>query len=162
MSIITAEAFKQLAVQELQISPFPGTTEPITVQVKATGIMNLLSNGRIPNTLLNSVNELFNGKKREDLVDEHGNLKEEAKKAAEAGMANGAGDMAKMAELMKTFASETLVAPRYEEIADFMTDQQMQDIFEFMMGDMKTADSFRSQSGNANGTPNLTQVPPIA
>ncbi len=57
-NIITLEQFKSKAHRIIPIPGFSKDSEPIYIQIKSTGIMNLLANGRIPNTLLGKVTEL--------------------------------------------------------------------------------------------------------
>ena len=53
-----------------------------------------------------------------------------------------------MAELLQVFASASLVQPKYEDIKDYMTDEQLMAIFSAMYGEVQNAESFRSNKGN--------------
>ena len=56
---ITAEAFKNRAFRIITLPGFNPGDERIPVQIKSTGVMTMLSNGTIPNTLMAKVTELF-------------------------------------------------------------------------------------------------------
>ena len=60
-NIISVEEFKNRAFNVIPIPGFKEGDEPIFVQIRATGVMSLIANGRIPNTLLGKVTELFGG-----------------------------------------------------------------------------------------------------
>ena len=58
-NIITAEQFRQKSFQIIPLPGFGKDAELIYVQIRSAGVMNLIANGRIPNTLLGKVTELF-------------------------------------------------------------------------------------------------------
>lgn len=161
MSIISVEKFKELAFQTIKLTPFPGSDEPIEVRVKATGIMNLLSNGKLPNTLMSTVNEVFNGSKDIGL-DKSKGISDAQKQELTDKLTGGGSNMADMAEMLRVFAAETLVEPTFDEIGDLLTDQQLNDLFDYSMGGLDKIDNFRTEQSDANGASDSNDVPPIA
>ncbi len=111
--------------------------------------MSLIANGRIPNTLLGKVTELFGGgeKVEKDNATVSG-ITEGQKQAALAKLSKTDTGIADMAELLQVFASASLVQPKYEDIKDYMTDEQLMAIFSAMYGEVLNAESFRSNKGN--------------
>lgn len=148
-NIISVEEFKNRAFNVIPIPGFKEGDEPIFVQIRATGVMSLIANGKIPNTLLGKVTELFGGgeKVEKDNATVSG-ITEEQKQAALAKLSKTDTGIADMAELLQVFASASLVQPKYEDIKDYMTDEQLMAIFSAMYGEVQNAESFRSNKGN--------------
>ena len=111
--------------------------------------MNLIANGRIPNTLLGKVTELF-GETQEvtkDNLDMKSITDDQKRKALEKLNKSDSG-IQDMAELLRVFAEAALVQPTYAEIGEYMTDDQLMTIFSAMYGEVASAESFRSNEGN--------------
>lgn len=146
MAVISLEDFKKLATWEVEIPGFQATSDPITVRIKSTGIMNLLANGRIPNQLMGQVTELFGeGEVTKDNIS--GMVSEDSKKAAMKKMTEGDDTMKSMATLMKIFAENALVEPTYQEIGDMLTDEQLTEIFGHTMGGVTELEPFHEEQG---------------
>lgn len=148
-NIITAEQFRQKSFQVIPLPGFGKGAEPIYVQIRSAGVMNLIANGRIPNTLLGKVTELF-GETQEvtkDSLDMKSITDDQKRKALEKLNKSDSG-IQDMAELLRVFAEAALVQPTYAEIGEYMTDDQLMTIFGAMYGEVASAESFRSNEGN--------------
>ena len=148
-NIITAEQFRQKSFQIIPLPGFGKDAEPIYVQIGSAGVMNLIANGRIPNTLLGKVTELF-GETQEvtkDNLDMKSITDDQKRKALEKLNKSDSG-IQDMAELLRVFAEAALVQPTYAEIGEYMTDDQLMTIFSAMYGEVASAESFRSNEGN--------------
>ena len=143
-NIITADAFRQRAFRVIYIPGFTEGDEPISIQIKSTGIMNMLANGKIPNTLLGKVTELFgaNSSVPKDTVPSSV-ITEEQKSEAVKNLSKTDSGFQDMAELLKVFAANAMVQPSYEEVKDYMTDEQLMAVFSAMYGEAQSLESFR-------------------
>ena len=114
MSVISAEQFINRSCQEVEIHGFQ-EGETITVLLKRTSLMSLASSGKIPNPLMSKVVQLFNGK------DAAGNPQSASDMALK--------EMGDVGKIMDILCEACMVSPRYEEIKEYMTDDQRSDIF---------------------------------
>ena len=147
MAVISIEEFKKLSSREVKIHPFIVGEEPITVRVKSTGIMNLISNGRIPNQLMSKVTELFGDTTAVAKDSNPGEITDEAKAAAMSKLQANEGSLGDMAALMKIFAENALVEPAYSEIGEYLTDEQLSDLFSAAMGGIIELEPFHDDEG---------------
>lgn len=139
---ITAEAFKNRAFRIITLPGFNPGDERIPVQIKSTGVMTMLSNGTIPNTLMAKVTELFgnsNGKTK----DPKDAITEADKQAAIDKLNSSESGLQDMASLLRVFAKASLVQPSYDEIGDYLTDEQLMTLFSAMYGEVTDLESFR-------------------
>lgn len=144
-NVITADAFRQMAFSIIPIPGFKDGDANIMIQVKASGIMNMLANGRIPNTLMGKVTELFGDTKKAGKDELPANMKdisEDQKKNALAKLQGSESGLTDMAELLKVFAEATMVSPKYDEVKDYMTDNQLMAVFGAMYGEVAEAETF--------------------
>ena len=144
-TIVSVDQFRSLAHRVIPIPGFTQDAEPIYIQIKSTGIMNMLANGRIPNTLLGKVTELFGdtSKVEKDSIPTEG-ITEQQKKEALAKLSSTDSGLQDMAELLRVFASASMVQPSYDEVKDYMTDDQLMAVFSAMYGEVMDVESFRS------------------
>lgn len=144
-NIITAEQFRQRSFQVIPIPGFRKDDDPIYIQIRSTGVMNMLANGRIPNTLLGKVTELFGdtSKVSKDSVPLD-SITQEQKTEALAKLSKSDTGLTDMAELLRVFASAAMVQPTYEEVKDSMTDDQLMAVFSAMYGEVMDVESFRN------------------
>ena len=144
-TIVSVDQFRSLAHRVIPIPGFTQDAEPIYIQIKSTGIMNMLANGRIPNTLLGKVTELFGdtSKVEKDSIPTAG-ITEQQKKEALAKLSSTDSGLQDMAELLRVFASASMVQPSYDEVKDYMTDDQLMAVFSAMYGEVMEVESFRS------------------
>lgn len=148
-NIITAEQFKQRAFQVIALPGFAKGDEPIHVKIRAAGVMNLVANGKIPNTLLGKVTELFGETSTvtKDNVSLESITDQQKKEALEKLNKTDTG-LQDMAQLLRVFAEATMVEPTYAEVGEYMTDEQLMTIFGAMYGEVTQAETFRPDEGN--------------
>ena len=121
MSVISAKEFKEKETRVIQIDGFePG--EKIEVRIKPASILNLMISGKLPNSLLNVVQEVFGD------VDEINNKLQNDSETMKAAM-----------QLMDLVCEQCLVEPKYSEIAEFLTDNQKSQIMIEAQGNVTAA-----------------------
>ena len=121
MSVISAKEFKEKATRVIEIDGFePG--EKIEVRIKPASILNLMISGKLPNSLLNVVQELFGD------VDKINDKLQNDPETMKAAM-----------ELMDLVCEQCLVEPKYSEIAEFLTDNQKSQIMTEAQGNVTAA-----------------------
>ena len=134
-SLDQLQAIKQTEVIEL---PAFEDGTPLNVEVNKPNMMQLIAAGKIPNTLLSSAMELFNGRAGEKM-----------QKAAE-----NAGDLKDLVGLMNVIAEASLVKPSYKEIKKIgieLTDNQLMGLLMYSQGGIKALENFRNQQANFEG-----------
>lgn len=115
MAIITPEQFRARAFKEVEIPGFePG--ERITVLLRKISIISLASSGKIPNQLMGVVAKLFDGEGRQ-------------KKGS-----NSFENIVEMSKILAIIAEAAMVEPAYSEVKEFLTDDQLNAIFEYSQG----------------------------
>ena len=123
MAVISASEFRQKATKVISIAGFePG--ELIEVRVKPVNLISLMATGKVPNTLISTINEVFDGQQAEQI----NNTVLTDEKA-----------MQSVLQLMDCICAECLVEPKYAEIKDVLTDQQKTDIMNAMMSEVTKA-----------------------
>lgn len=128
MAIITAEQFKQKAFNEVQIPGFE-QGETITVCLRRVSVLGLASSGKIPNALQATVNKLF--------ASDSSNAKE----VSQTSLSN----FNEMGQLLDIIAREAMVSPTFDEVGEYLTDDQKNAIFGY------------SQTGIVSLTPIATE-----
>ena len=134
-SLDQLQAIKQTEVIEL---PAFEDGTPLNVEVKKPNMMQLIAAGKIPNTLLSSAMELFNGRAGEKM-----------QKAAD-----NAGDLKDLVGLMNVIAEASLIKPSYKEIKKIgieLTDNQLMGLLMYSQGGIKALENFRNQQANIEG-----------
>lgn len=132
MAVTSLEQIKNQACKEVQIQGFE-KGEFITLRLKSMSLLGLVSSGKIPNQLMGTAVELFEGKqgskkgKKED---------------------NGAG-MQRMAEIVDIICKNAMLEPTYEEAGEYLNDIQKLEIFYFTQGGINSLESFRKEQGNS-------------
>jgi len=133
--VISVEEFKARATREVDIQGFTNGEEPITIRIRSLSLMKLVGNGKIPNELMTTAIELFEGKK-----------KSEAVSTAEIMGSNG--KLKDMASLIDVICDNAMVEPTFDEIGDLLTDEQKLEIFQHTQGGTKALNSFRQEPTN--------------
>ena len=134
-SLDQLQAIKQTEVIEL---PAFEDGTPLNVEVKKPNMMQLIAAGKIPNTLLSSAMELFNGRAGEKM-----------QKAAD-----NAGDLKDLVGLMNVIAEASLIKPTYKEIKKIgieLTDNQLMGLLMYSQGGIKALENFRNQQAGIEG-----------
>lgn len=133
--ILSIEQLKKMATTVIEIPDFEGTGT-IKVRVQKPRLMAMASQGKIPNHLLGIVNNMMFPSKKEK---NEPNIEE-------------------IAKIYELYCRACLVEPSYDEIKNIITDEQMEAIFDWTMGDMKKVETFRSNEGNGSSDNNGEQV----
>ena len=125
MSVINAEAFKNKATRIIKIDGFE-PNEKIEVRIKPASMLGMIAAGKLPNNLLQTVDDLFISK---------GNKKSKGK----VDTSDMNPDELKMVmEMIDTICRDCMVEPLFDDIKMFMTDTQKMQI---MSGSMGTVDA---------------------
>lgn len=128
MAVISAKEFKAKATREIQIPGFD-ENETFTIKIRPMSLLGMIRKGKIDNELLASVLDLFKANERKVKLN---------KKAVADGLEMDVLQQPEMLqnldELMRKVAQEVMVAPTYDEVADYLTDGQLQTIFEEAQG----------------------------
>ncbi|MGL5766324.1 MAG: hypothetical protein ACRCX8_11855, partial [Sarcina sp.] len=98
-------------------------------------MMQLIAAGKIPNTLLTSAMEMFNGKANEKM-----------QKAS-----NNANDLKDVVGIMNVIAEASLVSPTYKQIKGLgidLTDNQLMGLLMYSQGGIKSLENFRNQQAS--------------
>jgi len=115
-----------------KVVEIPGFAEGETfkVRLRKPNILTLIKSGRIPNELLGSAVELFDGAKRD------------SKKVFSAN------ELADICGIMTVFCEACLAEPTYKELMDAgveLTQEQMTFIFNYSQGGVKSLEPFRDE-----------------
>lgn len=116
MAVITVNEFKNKATRVIQITGFE-PNEVIEVRVRAANMVGLIASGKLPNALISTINDLFKGQTADE-------MEEQVMADPQA--------MAMVLELMDKVCEQCLIEPKYEEVKDYLTDQQKTDIMNAM------------------------------
>ena len=121
MSVISAEAFKNKATRIIKIDGFE-PNEKIEVRIKPASMLGMIAVGKLPNNLLQTVDDLFISK---------GNKKSKGK----VDTSDMNPDELKMVmEMIDTICRDCMVEPLFDDIKMFMTDAQKMQIMSESMG----------------------------
>ena len=127
--VISAEQFRKKATRIITIPGFTAD-ECFEVMIKSVSVPDMLINGKLPNSLLKIVSDMFDSKtvqldkdkqpdvNTKEILDDPDKLKE-------------------LVNMMKLIAKEALVEPKYDDIEDVLTQEQIQTIFEQASGGVK-------------------------
>lgn len=122
---ITAEAFKNKATRIIEIPGHDGD-ETIPIRIRPTSLVGMMTNGKLPNELLVVVMELFNKmeSKSESVI-------------AEEIMKNDK-MLADLNDMMRAVCNEVMLEPKFEEVEEYMTDEQIQSVFNQAQGSVRS------------------------
>ena len=101
------EQYKKRDGAVIELPEFDEQT-PFIAQVKRPSLFDLCKNGDIPNPLLSTAQELFEGKLEK-------------------------GNIVKYKEVLEVVAKASLVEPTYEQVKDVITDEQLISIFDYAL-----------------------------
>lgn len=127
---ITAEQFIQKSYRNILIPGFNIGDEPIEIRVRTLSLMNMISRKSIPNPLMPAVNKLFKlgGKVTE----------EEAEKIA-------VDNIDEMTEFLGFICDKAMIEPTYDEIGEYMTQEQVMAVFSSTQGTVNNLTPFRNE-----------------
>lgn len=102
----------------IELPSFDGSVDkPFVARVRRPSLLTLCANETIPNTLLSKAQAIYEGDKK-------GSIKE-------------------FAEVLHTIAKVALVEPAYDDVKDFLTDEQLTAIFNYTQVGVKALEPFR-------------------
>ena len=138
MQVTSLEQLKNIKVTDIvNLGKFEDGTELIA-EVKKPNLMQLMVEGKVPNTLMSVAMGMFkkgSGELIEKAVEDIDALKE-------------------LVGMMEVFAEASLVNPSYQQIKDIglhLTESQLIGILQFAQGGVKALEDFRMQSeGNTD------------
>lgn len=138
MQITSLEQLQSIKQTEIiELPAFEDGTK-LNVEVKKPNMMQLIAAGKIPNTLLSSAMEMFNGKAGEKM-----------QKAAD-----NVGDLKDLVGMMNVIAEASLVNPTYKQIKGLgidLTDNQLMGLLMYSQGGIKALENFRNQQTGIEG-----------
>lgn len=108
----------------------------MTFRLRRISLLTMCKSGKIPNTLLQKVTELFTGAKKD------------GKQLDEATILNNIDDMEGINQIMDVICEASMVEPTFAEAGEFLTDEQKMEIFQWTQGGVKSLESFRTEQGN--------------
>ena len=125
--IISAESFMKKATRVIEIPGFePG--EVFAVRVKNVGVFSMIIGGKLPNTLLKMATQLFPDTNSSDSLQQSTDKLLDDPETLKA-----------MSQMMRAVAKEALIEPKYEDIVEGITDEQIQSIFTQVVGTVNKA-----------------------
>nr|DAD79780.1 MAG TPA: hypothetical protein [Siphoviridae sp. ctG7D9] len=120
--IISAESFMKKATRVIDIPGFePG--EVFSVKVKNVGVLSMIIGGKLPNSLLVMATQLFPETQSSESLQENTNKLLDDPEALKS-----------MSQMMRAVVKEALVEPKFDDIAEGITDEQVQSIFTQVVG----------------------------
>lgn len=121
-NIISAASFMKKATRVIEIPGFePG--EVFSVKVKNVGVLSMIIGGKLPNSLLVMATQLFPDTQSST------SLQKSTDK-----LLNDPEALKAMSQMMRAVAKEALIEPKFEDIAEGITDEQIQSIFTQVVG----------------------------
>ena len=142
MEVTSIEKMRLASAGNLVSIPGFADGETITVRLRKPNMLTLMKSGRIPNNLLSSAIELFDGKGKQN--------KEYSPE-----------QLSQICDLMTCFCEASLVEPKYKEMTDAgieLTMEQMRFIFDYAQGGVKKLEPFRPEQGNRENSGNGDSV----
>lgn len=126
--IVTAQELKAKAIKEVDIKGFE-EGEVFTIKIRSLSLMKLVSSGKIPNQLMATAVEMFEGKK----------------KNADTASAVSNDNFTNLASLIDVICESAMVEPTFEEVEEYLTDEQKLEIFQYTQGGLRDLNSFRKE-----------------
>lgn len=119
--ITSVEKFKASSIREVEI-PGGFEYETFTIAIKPASMMSLIASGKIPNSLMETAKGLFNSKQMNTVEDAEKFIEEEGLDFESIKM---------MSQLMDAVCEAVMYNPKFEEVKDYLTDEQKQAIFDY-------------------------------
>ena len=132
--VTSIEEFRSQSQPLVDIAGFePG--QYITVRLKRISLMALCKSGKIPNSLLQKSTELFTGSK--------------GKNVDETKVLENIGELDGINQIIDTVCEAAMIEPKFEDVKEYLTDEQKTEIFQWTQGGIKALESFRTEQGNS-------------
>ena len=112
-----------------QIVKLPDFSEgqPFYARLRRPSMLSLMSNGKIPNSLVITANRLFNGKGMDD---------------------RNENSMSEVLQLLEVICESAFIEPSYKELKEagvYLTDQQYMAVFNYTQEGVKALEPFRRE-----------------
>ena len=117
--VISAKDFISKATRIIDISGFDKGDE-ISVRIKPVSLMTMMVNGKLGNDLLPLVQNLFK--------------QNQSKSTMDSDLMENSDNLKLIISLMDRVCEEVLVEPTFDEIGEYLTDTQKQEIFTAAQG----------------------------
>ena len=117
--VISAKDFISKATRIIDISGFDKGDE-ISVRIKPVSLMTMMVNGKLGNDLLPLVQNLFKQNQSKSIMD--------------SDLMENSDNLKLIISLMDRVCEEVLVEPTFDEIGEYLTDTQKQEIFTAAQG----------------------------
>ena len=143
MAVISAQEFKNKAVSIISIPGFQ-EGETFEIKVKNLSIVGLISAGKIPNALMQTVKNAFAGIKSSAST-----------KEAEASVIDKAEQIGNLLDIV---CKEAMVEPLFDEVKDVMNDSQKLAVFSFTQGGVQELEPFLSVEGDTRPTDDVEDI----
>lgn len=140
MTVTSIQELQEYSRGVLVQLPDFGEGQPFYARLKRPSMLALTRAGKIPNSLILTANELFNGKGMND-------------KKPDA--------MKEVLEILDVIAEACFVEPSYREVTGAgieLTDEQMMAIFNYVQRGAKALEPFREKSKHHLNPVNVTEV----
>jgi hypothetical protein len=131
LKVTKIQDLKKLSEGELVELPEFDENTPLVARLKRPSLLSLCKGGIIPNQLLGSAQELFEGRQRSDIE--------------------------KYAEILDIIIKESLIEPSYDEIGSLLTDIQRMAIFAYSQGGINSLIPFRKIKGIQESSDNVQE-----
>lgn len=135
MQVTSLEQLKNIKLSEIVELPSFEDGTPLIVEIRKPNMMQLITSGKIPNTLLNVAMDMFNGKTGDKM-----------QKASQSSK-----DLSELVKMMNVIAEASLVNPCYEDFKTVgigLSDDQLMAILMYSQGGVKSLENFRKQQAS--------------
>ena len=135
MQATSLEQLKNIKLSEIVELPSFEDGTPLIVEIRKPNMMQLITSGKIPNTLLNVAMDMFNGKTGDKM-----------QKASQSSK-----DLSELVKMMNVIAETSLVNPCYEDFKTTgvdLSDDQLMAILMYSQGGVKSLENFRKQQAS--------------
>lgn len=127
--ILSIKELREIAKPIVYIPNFDNTGT-IAVRLQKPNMINLAAQGKIPNHLLSTAAKMVGlGETKKEKQSIEDQIKE-------------------VAQMMELYCRACLVEPTYEEMKDILTEEQMEFIFDWAQGDIRSLEPFRKDEGD--------------
>jgi len=117
--------------------------EFLPFHLKRIRMLDMIKSGKIPNTVLNQATTLFDSDNKSKSKDSEFSEK----------------DLSQMSDLMDAVCGACMVNPKYEDVKEYLTDEQRTEIFEWTQQGVKALEFFRNNKGNTGLHIDINEIP---
>lgn len=126
MAVTSINDIKEMFEQEVEIVGFE-VDKTITLRLRRVSLLGLVKSGRIPNSLMATVVELFE------------------EKTTKSKPIEDSSNYAELSTIIDLICENMIIDPPYNEIKDYLLDNQKMEIFMYAQGGLRQVERFREQ-----------------